>query len=354
MTSFLTLGLMSGTSMDGLDIALVKFDQENGRWSYDLQHCKTYSYPHEWLRKLTNSKQLSGLELMMTDKDLGIYFGQRVIEFLKEFELDKSKIDFIASHGHTIFHQPEKRLTTQIGCGQSIAFTSGIPVINDFRTKNVLAGGQGAPLVPIGDLLLFPEHDACLNIGGFSNISIKTIDGIIAYDVCPGNLPLNFFAQRLGKEYDKGGLIASQGTIDHELLQELNSISFYSEAYPKSLGTEWLEEKFMSKISGSIKNQDALRTIAEHISIQLAASFDTHKVQNVLITGGGAKNDYLIELLRSKTSAQIVIPEESIIDFKEALIFGFLGALYTLKTPNSLASVTGSDQDVIGGAFHLP
>lgn len=354
MTSFLTLGLMSGTSMDGLDIALVRFDQENGRWSYDLQHCKTYSYPQEWLEKLTNSKQLSGLDLMMADKDLGIYFGQRVIEFLKEFELDKSKIDFIASHGHTIFHQPEKGLTTQIGCGQSIAFTSGIPVINDFRTKNVLAGGQGAPLVPIGDLLLFPEYDACLNIGGFSNISIKTNGDIIAYDICPGNLPLNFFAQRLGKEYDKGGRLARQGAIDSNLLQELNSLSFYNEAYPKSLGTEWLEEKFMSKINESSSDQEALRTIAEHISLQLAASFDTHNVQNVLISGGGAKNNFLIDLLRSKTSARITIPKESIIDFKEALIFGFLGALYSLGLPNSLASVTGSNQDIIGGAFHLP
>lgn len=354
MTSFLTIGLMSGTSMDGLDIALVKFDEENGRWSYDLLHCKTYSYPQEWLRKLSNSKQLSGLDLMMTDKDLGIYFGQQVVKFLKEFDLDKNKIDFIASHGHTIFHQPEKGLTTQIGCGQSIAFTSGIPVINDFRTKNVLAEGQGAPLVPIGDLLLFPDYDACLNIGGFSNISIKTIDDIIAYDVCPGNLPLNFFAKRLGKEYDKGGMLASQGNVDNDLLKELNSLPFYSEYCPKSLGTEWLDREFMPRISDSISDQDALRTIAEHIAIQLAASFNTHKAQHVLITGGGAKNNFLIDQLRSKTSAQISIPEENVIDFKEAIIFGFLGALYSLRLPNSLASVTGSNEDIIGGAFHLP
>ncbi|MFZ9028118.1 MAG: anhydro-N-acetylmuramic acid kinase [Crocinitomicaceae bacterium] len=345
---------MSGTSMDGLDIALVRFDEKNGKWSYDLQHCKTYSYPNNWLDKLANSKQLSGLELMMADKDLGVYFGERVIEFLREFRLDKNKIDFIASHGHTIFHQPDRRLTTQIGCGQSIAYTSGIPVINDFRTKNVLAGGQGAPLVPIGDLLLFPEYDACLNIGGFSNISIKTGGDIIAYDVCPGNLPLNIFAQRMGKEYDHGGNLASHGTVDDKLLKELNSLSFYRKDHPKSLGTEWLDEEFMPNMSNSIGDQDALRTISEHISQQLAETFNRYNVQNVLITGGGAKNNFLIELLRSKTSAQITVPEENIIDFKEALIFGFLGALYSLKIPNSLASVTGSHEDIIGGVLHTP
>lgn len=354
MTSFLTLGLMSGTSMDGLDVALVKFQEENGHWEYSLQHCKTYHYPDQWVEKLTKSKQFSGLDLMMADKDLGIYFGQRIIEFVNEFGLEKSEIDFIASHGHTIFHQPNKGLTTQIGCGQSIAYTSGIPVINDFRTKNVLAGGQGAPLVPIGDIMLFAEYDACLNIGGFCNISTKDQGQVIAYDVCPGNLPLNIFAQRKGVSYDHNGQIAGSGEINQNLLEQLNSLPFYKKGYPKSLGAEWLEEDFLTKINDSIIDEDILRTLAEHISIQLTQTFKTHNIQNVLITGGGAKNAFLMNLIKSKTSVEITIPEENIVDFKEALIFGFLGALYMLKRPNSLAAVTGSAKDIIGGALHLP
>ena len=345
---------MSGTSMDGLDIVLSKFDNENDQWRFSIENYKTYNYPEFWIETLYNSKNLSGLELMIADKDLGTYFGERVQEFLSEFNINKNQIDFIASHGHTVFHQPEINLTTQIGCGQSIAQSTGIPVINDFRTKNVLAGGQGAPLVPIGDQLLFPGYNACLNIGGFCNISVKTKSQIVAYDVCPGNLPLNLYAQKSGFKCDFNGDFAREGEINRDLLVRLDELSFYQKKNPKSLGTEWLDNDFLVEIGDSVSNKDALRTLTEHISNQLAIAFDNHNLANVLITGGGAKNTYLIDLLRSKTSTKIQIPEIAIVDFKEALIFGFLGVLYSLKIPNSLASVTGSKEDIIGGTFHSP
>jgi anhydro-N-acetylmuramic acid kinase len=345
---------MSGTSMDGLDIVLAKFEEEHGKWSFTIDNCKTYSYPDKWIKTLSNSKDLSGLDLMIADKDLGTYFGERVLDFMREFGIKKSQIDFIASHGHTVFHQPEINLTTQIGCGENIAYTSGIPVINDFRTKNVLAGGQGAPLVPVGDRLLFSEYDACVNIGGFCNISVAKGSQMVAYDVCPGNLPLNIYAQREGHVYDHNGQMARKGELDSPLLQHLNNLPYYKQSPPKSLGTEWLDEQFLKNINDSLSTENILRTITEHIATQLASAFEYHNVKDALITGGGAKNNLLIELLRSKTSSQIIVPKNDIIDFKEALIFGFLGVLYALKAPNSLASVTGSKEDIIGGVFHLP
>lgn len=354
MTSFLTLGLMSGTSMDGLDIVLTAFKENEGDWSFNLLHCKTYGYDRKWVERFNQSKLLSGEELMLLDLELGKYFAECVNNFVSEFGIDKNKIDFISSHGHTVFHQPDRGFTLQIGCGESIAFHAGIPVINDFRTKNVQAGGQGAPLVPIGDKYLFSAYDACLNIGGFSNITINKNDNIIAFDISAGNLPLNLISEELGKPYDEGGKFASEGSTDQPLLQQLNDLEFYKQKPPKSLGTEWLEKFFTPLLDRQIDAKDRISTVAEHIAEQIGRILSEYQIENLLITGGGAKNQYLIEQIRSKTNANIHLPEDDIIDFKEAIIFAFLGCLYQLNIPNTLASVTGSKQDVLGGVLHLP
>lgn len=346
---------MSGTSMDGLDIALTSFVENKGEWSFDLLHCKTYSYTEDWIKKLSTSKVLSGIELTILDAELGKLFAQNVNNFLREFSIEAESIDFIASHGHTVFHQPERGFTLQIGCGESLSFLTEIPVINDFRTKNVLAGGQGAPLVPIGDKYLFSEYDACINIGGFTNITLNQHGHpLIAFDISPGNLPINLLAQQLGKQYDENGEIARQGKTDLELLNTLNQIDYYSLTPPKSLGTEWLENQFLNCLDAETDTSDKINTITEHIADQITRVLNSHEIRKALITGGGAKNTYLIERIRSKTNAEIVIPMSEIIDFKEALIFGFLGCLNQLNKPNSLASVTGSRRDVIGGAYHKP
>ena len=345
---------MSGTSMDGLDIVLSSFKENEGDWSFNLLRCKTYGYDRKWVERLNQSKLLSGEGLMLLDLGLGKYFAECVNNFVSEFGIDKNKIDFIASHGHTVFHQPDRGFTHQIGCGESIAFHTGIPVINDFRTKNVLAGGQGAPLVPIGDKYLFSAYDACLNIGGFSNITINKNDNIIAFDISAGNLPLNLISEELGKPYDEGGKFASEGSTDQPLLQQLNDLEFYKQKPPKSLGTEWLEKHFIPLLDCQINPKDRITTVSDHIAEQIGRILTEYQVENLLITGGGAKNQYLIEQLRSKTNANVHLPKDDIIDFKEAIIFAFLGCLYQLNIPNTLASVTGSTHDVLGGVLHLP
>jgi len=355
MSSYNLIGLMSGTSMDGLDIAFVKFKcDENNQWNFQIEHSFTEIYSTELLDQLKISKELSVVELLKLDKELGKFFSTAVNNFIKIHQIDKTKINAIASHGHTIYHQPENGFTCQIGCGETIAYHTGLKVINDFRQKDVVAGGQGAPLVPVGDKLLFKnEADAFLNIGGFTNVCYPSTN-TKAYDICPGNLPLNYFAEKLGFNFDLNGDLAKQGTLDKSLLDELNSIHFYNTTGPKSLGTEWLEDQFMSKFGETFNPKDALNTIAEHIAIQIAQDLNKNNVNSVYITGGGAKNHYLIERIRIHFNGKIVIPNTTIIDYKEALIFGFLGALFLHNQPNSLASVTGASKDTIGGVLHFP
>lgn len=355
MSSYNLIGLMSGTSMDGLDIVFVKFKYtENNDWEFNIEHSLTVKYSNKMLSKLKIAKKLSAIELLILDKELGMFFSTSVNKFIELNQIGKSKIDAIASHGHTIFHQPEKGFTYQIGCGETIAYHTGIKVINDFRLKDVIAGGQGAPLVPIGDKLLFgKEADAFLNIGGFTNVCYPS-KNTKAYDICPGNLPLNYFSEKNGLTFDFNGEMAKKGNLNKFILEQLNSIQFYKSTGPKSLGTEWLESQFMTKLEKDLNPNDALNTIVEHIAMQIAFDLNTNKIKSVYITGGGAKNQFLIERIQVYFKGQIIVPNETIIDFKEAIIFGFLGALNLHNQPNSLASVTGAEKDTIGGVIHLP
>lgn len=344
---------MSGTSMDGLDIALCSFYFNEDKVSFCLSHAKTISYPTSLESQLRQATELKSEDLCLLDKTLGLYFAEQVNAFMKEFHVDRAEIDAIASHGHTIFHQPEKGFTLQIGCGSSIALHTQIPVINDFRTKDVLMGGQGAPLVPIGDFDLFGDHaDGFLNLGGFSNISFKKNDAIIAFDICPCNLPLNTFSEKLGFPYDKNGALAESGQVDGDQLQQWNSLAFYEQAAPKSLGTEWLTTQFYTQTKLSLSPLDLLCTGAEHIAIQIAKQIEYHQLRKVLITGGGAKNAYLLARLRKHTTVELILPESNLIEFKEALIFAYLGALFLQGKPNNIPSVTGARNAVCGGVRH--
>lgn len=355
MSSYNLIGLMSGTSMDGLDIANFRFSySEKSGWVFKIEHSFTVKYDNYLLKKLEQSKQLSAIELLILDKELGLFFSTAVNKFIKEKQIDSTEIDAICSHGHTIFHQPDKGFTYQIGCGETLAYHTGIKVINDFRQKDVVAGGQGAPLVPIGDKLLFKSKaEAFLNIGGFVNVCYPGKE-TRAHDICPGNLPLNYLAVKLGKEYDFNGELARKGELNLELLNQLNNLSFYNLPGPKSLGTEWLEAEFMSQFKDSMNPNDALCTIVEHISIQIANDLNSRGAKTVFITGGGAKNAYLINRIKEHFKGTVHIPEVQIIDYKEALIFGFLGALYLQNQTNSISSVTGAERETIGGVLHLP
>lgn len=355
MSSYNLIGLMSGTSMDGLDIAYVQFyfSKENG-WDFKITASFTAKYDCDTLEKLKNSKNLNSIDLLQLDRKLGLFFADAVNHFLSSHEIYPKEIDAICSHGHTIFHQPEHGITLQIGCGEVLAFHTGIRVLNDFRKKDVVAGGQGAPLVPIGDKLLFSKYaDAFLNIGGFTNICFP---GEItkAHDISPGNLPLNYFSEKLGFDYDAEGNLSRKGNIDEITLEKLNALPYYHLTGPKSLGTEWLETNFMNCFSTEKSHYDNLRTITEHIAQKISEDLNKNDVKSVFITGGGAKNDFLIERIKHYYSGEVKIPSNQIIDYKEALIFAFLGALYFEQQANSLSSVTGAKKETIGGVLHLP
>lgn len=346
------LGLMSGTSLDGVDLVLTEFE-EVGELNFKILKAETVEYPEELIEKLSNSFLLNGLELSALDNQLGVFYAEIINQFLDRTE---HTCDFISSHGHTIFHQPGIGLTKQIGNGALIYSKTGIPVVCDFRTEDVALGGQGAPLVPIGDQLLFSEYAACLNFGGIANISFQHENKRVAYDVCPVNMGLNYFAQKLGHKYDAGGELARSGKIDLSLLNKLNQLDFYKKPYPKSLGKEWFDTAFLPLcFSLTNSDEDILATLNEHIAVKISeAIVEVPKNTKVLCTGGGAYNTFLIAKIQEYVgkNAEIVIPEKEIIDFKEGLVFGLLGYLKLTGKNNVLKSVTGCTKDHSAGCLY--
>jgi anhydro-N-acetylmuramic acid kinase len=353
------IGLMSGTSLDGLDIVYSEFTFGTNQEliEFEVIQSKSYDYSNEFIQELKKSTELNVVDFLKLDKKIGSVFGHHVNDFISKFKITKDEIHAIASHGHTTFHQPENGFTSQIGCGDTIAVLTGIPLINDFRTKDVILGGQGAPLVPIGDFNLFKnEADSFLNLGGIANISFKSHNEVIAFDICPANLPLNKIVhQKLQLNYDEGGKIASRGTIDENLLKQLNRLDFYKETSPKTLGTEWLESQFYPDIEKiELGTSDLLATIIRHEVEQISEVLVKNNLSSVFVTGGGALNTFFINELKSIYTGKVIIPNKEVIEFKEALVFAFLGALYLNKQPNILKSVTGASRDSIGGVLHLP
>ncbi|MBL1220176.1 anhydro-N-acetylmuramic acid kinase [Chryseobacterium sp. L7] len=339
------IGLMSGTSLDGLDICFAAFEKQRG-WNFEILKAETIPYSESWENRLRHSIHLSSEELLELHSEYGFYLGQKVKQFISDHQLDH--IDLISSHGHTVFHQPQRKFTLQIGDGRAIRIETGLPVIYDFRSQDVLMGGNGAPLVPIGDELLFSEYDACLNLGGFSNISLKKNNQRIAFDIAPFNIVLNRLAQKFNKSFDENGDLARKGNISEDLLTRLNALDFYSQSHPKSLGIEWCTE-FIFPLLESISTEDAMATFTEHVAQQISNVINQYSLQNVLCTGGGTYNTFLIEKIRENTESGIIIPEKEIIDYKEALIFGFMGVLKMNNEINVLASATGSTMDHSSG-----
>lgn len=343
----LALGIMSGTSLDGIDLALCCFSELNNKWSYEIVDAQTIAYPSLWIETLKNSPFMKAEEFLILHNEYGRYTGGLINEFLRGKEIPQ----LIASHGHTIFHQPDNKFTFQLGNGASIAASTQITTVSDFRSFDVALGGQGAPLVPIGDQLLFPEFDYCLNIGGFANISFEQDGTRIAFDICPANIILNELALQKGYAYDKDGQLGASGTVDESLLNKLNSLDFYGQKWPKSLGREWIDHQISPLLSASgLTIEDQAATIYEHIATQISKAIGN--AGRLLATGGGSKNLFLINQLKRKTSCQVILPDEKLIDFKEALIFAFLGVLAYNNRINVLSSVTGSRQNHIGGIIH--
>lgn len=342
---------MSGTSLDGVDIiyATYKFEQQ---WEFRIDNYETIKYPKDWKLILSQLVSKSLTELKQIDTVYSKYLAVIILDFIRRNKIDS--IDFIASHGHTALHQPDQNLTYQIGNKQIFADTLNRKVICDFRIQDVEYGGQGAPLVPIGDRLLFSDYKYCLNLGGFANISFEHNTERIAFDICPVNIVLNHYVSKLDLEYDDKGQLASKGNIHNELLALLNDLHFYKQKAPKSLGLEWVDLNVFPLIDTFyLKTEDILRTFVEHIAMQIANILDLKETE-VLVTGGGAFNEFLMNRLKDLCNASITIPNQKIIEYKEALVFGLLGILRDRGEVNCLKSVTGAKRDHSSGKILYP
>lgn len=347
MKDFKVIGLMSGSSLDGVDIAYVNFSHDRKRWFFQIVEAGNVPYPTYWKKQLSEAFNKSEEELVELDKEYGKYLGTITKRFIDKYELEPK---LIASHGHTIFHRPEEGFTLQIGDGQEIANATGIMTINDFRTEDVSKGGQGAPLVPIGDRHLFSDYPICLNIGGIANVSYEMNGRRIAYDICMANQLLNYLANKLGYDYDNNGQFARRGKVDKVLFDILNDNEYYKHDAPKSLGREFFENVQHKLIDeSSLPVNDLLATATEHIACQIVKSTDMLEKAKMLVTGGGAKNDFLIERICALSKHEIVVPDVMITDYKEALIFAFLGVLKMEGKINVLSSVTGASSDSSSG-----
>ncbi|RAR47075.1 anhydro-N-acetylmuramic acid kinase [Flavobacterium lacus] len=346
--SYQVVGVMSGTSLDGIDLAYLHLSEKDSQWSYQIIECVTISYPNHWLNKLKTAVHFSENDLIELNEDYTVFLGNTIENFIEKYKIDS--IDAVCSHGHTILHQPQKGITLQIGNLPKLAKIIGKKVVCDFRVQDVELGGQGAPLVPIGDRLLFSEYDYCLNVGGFSNISFEENGNRIAFDISPVNTVLNFYANQLGLDYDDKGEIARSGKVNQDLLIELNNLDFYQKKYPKSLGIEFVNATILPLIENySISIEDKLHTFVEHIAMQIASALPK-KEGKILVTGGGAYHLFLLERMQNYLpKMKLIVPNTKTLEFKEALIFGLLGVLKLRNEINVLCSVTGAKNDHSSG-----
>jgi anhydro-N-acetylmuramic acid kinase len=359
------LGLMSGSSLDGLDIAYCSIDWQNNQVKdWQLLAGETLEFSDMWKSRLSNLPSQSGLIFAKTHTYFGHYMADLVQTFLKKNAIQE--VDFIASHGHTIFHNPDQRISIQIGDGAALAAKTGITTICNFRTQDVALDGEGAPLAPLADQYLFEGYDFYLNLGGIANLSANINNRWVAMDCCPANQVLNTLAQELGAEYDNKGAWANQGTVDQTLLGQAANFDFYTESYPKSLGNEWIRQHILPLYLAAPSSwEDKLATACEHIAIEISTSIqqilqkEAFQKENykVLVTGGGAFNDYLMESINAycnqNHSIELFLPDPSIINFKEAILMALLGVMRMEKTPNSLKTITGAQRDTVNGAVYL-
>ena len=355
------IGLMSGSSLDGLDIAYTRFTEISGKWSFELLEAECVPYPDALAAELGKAHTLGVPAFLRLHTGYGHYLGEQINHFIKKYNL-QHKVHFIASHGHTVWHEPAARTTAQIGDGAAIAGWTLLPVISDLRNMDVALGGQGAPIVPIADRMLLSEYDFCLNIGGIANVTINREEPI-AFDICPANQLLNHFALRSDKAYDDRGEMARVGSSSPAVLEKINQVAFYNLSSPKSLHNGFVTEEVLPHFEElNDSHHDALHTSTRHIAAQIAKALEPYRdptlEQKMIITGGGAFNDFLVETLKEelyKTGPiEVVIPDEQTIKFKEAIAMALMGTLRWREETNVLQSVTGATTNSVGGAMWLP
>jgi len=348
--SYHVIGLMSGTSLDGLDIAYASITCAS-KWKAKVIQGTTIRYNAAWKKKISTAHLLSGEELLALHAAYGEFIGACCLDFIKEHKI--KNLDLVASHGHTVFHQPHRGFTFQLGDGNTIHSITGMPVVYDFRSLDVTLGGQGAPLVPVGDRYLFSEYDVCLNLGGIANLSMEMKGARRAFDICFANMGLNYLMNKINRQYDKGGAMAAKGKVDRALLQQLrDSYQPWRKSRP-SLGREGFEKEIQPLLDNEkILPEDRLHTFCESIAEEIARAVpQTDGSLKLIATGGGALNTFLASLLSSKLKgkAKVIVPDRKIIEFKEALVFALLGVLRVRNEVNTLKSVTGAIKDSSSG-----
>ncbi|HUS02456.1 MAG TPA: anhydro-N-acetylmuramic acid kinase [Chitinophagaceae bacterium] len=354
------IGLMSGSSLDGLDIAFVQLQENGGKWNYEILNADCYEYNSTWSEKLQNATKLNALDYQLLHTEYGHYLGKQVNLFIEKNNLHH-QVNLISSHGHTTFHLPEKLTTGQLGDGAAIASETNLPVVSDLRAMDIAFGGQGAPIVPIGEKVLLGHYTYFLNLGGIANISIHTNENVIAFDVCAANRVLNLLAEEKGLAFDEDGKLAAAGNINTVLLQKLNDLEYYKRLHPKSLANDFGTETVFPMIKQFSSNtEDAMRTYVAHIVVQIKNAIVSCQSSVVsgrlLVTGGGALNSFLIGRLKevlNQMNIELIVPEENLIKYKEALIMALMGTLRWREEYNVLASVTGAKRNTIGGALWL-
>jgi anhydro-N-acetylmuramic acid kinase len=348
------IGVMSGTSLDGIDLAHIIFTIKDNLWSYQILESETISYSTHWINQLKTAVSFSEEQLVQLNIDYTLLLAKVITSFIEKNQI--TNLDAVCSHGHTILHQPQNGFTLQIGNLPNIASLIGTKVVCDFRVQDVQLGGQGAPLVPIGDRILFSEYDYCLNLGGFSNISYEDNGKRIAFDISPVNTVLNFYANKNGFDYDDKGTISRSGKVNQDLLNQLNALDYYKKPFPKSLGFEFVKEIVLPLIEKHhIAIEDKMHTFTEHIAVQITLALQSIPTRNgkLLVTGGGAYNDFIIERMQFHLpQTKIIIPDAKTLEFKEALIFGLLGVLKLRNEINVLCSVTGAKHDHSSGIIY--
>jgi len=351
---------MSGSSLDGLDIAYVQLEEVRGQWSYEILQADCVPYTDKWVADLQHAGTKNVSDFLKLNTRYGKYIADMVNEFIAKYNLGH-KVHFIASHGHTVFHEPENNTTCQVGDGATIAAITGLPVISDLRAMDIALGGQGAPIVPIGDRLLFADYDYRLNIGGIANITVPNEGTLLAFDVCPANQVLNALAEREGNSMDTDGAMAAQGVLLPDVLDELNSAGYYKQPAPKSLSNEAARDLvFPQLLQSEHTNYDLLHTATVHIAQQVAAAISQYphskESASMLVTGGGAFNAFLmlqLEQLLAPYSIIVTVPDATVVKYKEALIMALIGTLRWREEVNVLSSVTGAARDSVGGALWL-
>lgn len=356
MKTYHVIGIMSGSSMDGVDLALCKITSDDGQYTYSIEECETYEYDEVWRLRLSQIRKADALGYAKTDVFYGHYLGHLINTFIKKH---KVKIDLIASHGHTVFHYPDELITRQVGDGASMSAICNLPVVTDFRSMDVAKKGQGAPLVAIGDECFFNDYDFCLNLGGFANISGKVGDFRVSFDICPANILLNRVARDLNQEYDKDGEIAASGTINYKLLENLNKIDYYRTPFPKSLNRDWINNELWQivKEGDKLSPQDKMKTFVDHIGVQIGNSINYLSSKNatgkkVLVTGGGAFNTVLMDHIRTHSEADFIIPDHKMVKYKESLVFALMGVLRVENQINIIKTFTGAKSNSISGSLN--